>query len=389
MRTTNTATAATADIPGKLSGRGPTPGGGTTKPGPSPSPAPGSKPKPGAKRRGRTVKSIDAGRRRKILLGAAAVATAVGVGLWLGIREANAAELGQPARKKPALKRKGKNDRKKKGKDSKGKGKGEGKGKGKGDGKDKGGDGARGPKTPKGPLEPKAPKDGKDGGGDEKGPNPRTEDLHAYYSETYPDPGVFYQVSSGGADAKGLEGIARRWLLSSLFLAAQNAGDLDDVAAVAWAQNTITDALVREAMDYILCTAWNDVIYGSFRVAKHNRRGPHGRGIDLVPQHADNWTRISQGREALRNVRLHQAGDVGTPRNVGKGDRRLPLLWMPRLSDRALWESEGTRLKAGGSWGDGSSLYFPPPVVMNAAIEDPTSAGLGAWGCGAGSFSYA
>jgi len=227
------------------------------------------------------------------------------------------------------------------------------------------------------------------GGTTPKGPNPKIRDLDAYYNADWPDPAKFYQV--GGQDFDGLYGIAWRWFYTCLFLAAKNAGGLDDEAAREWASARVGSkgAAQAERADFILCSAWNDIVYGSYAVAAKNRRGPHGRGIDLVPQHADNWKRIGQRKRVRRNVYLETPGTVGTPRNAGQGNAKLPLLWMPRLSDQVLWDSNGQTLKAGGSWAGGSSMVFPPPVVMNLGIDDATgSAGLSVWGCGEGEGNY-
>ncbi len=222
-----------------------------------------------------------------------------------------------------------------------------------------------------------------------KGPNPKIRDLERYYNAEWPDPGKFYQV--GGQDSDGLYGIAWRWFYTCLFLAARNAGDLDDEAARAWASARVgpKGGAQAEHADFILCVAWNDINYGSYVVAAKNRRGPHGRGIDLVPQHADNWWRIRKRKRARRNVEVGQPSTTGTPRNAGQGNAKLPLLWLPRLNDQRLWESNGRTLKAAGTWADGSSFYFPPPVVMKLGIDDATgTANLSVWGCGAGQGDY-
>ena len=222
-----------------------------------------------------------------------------------------------------------------------------------------------------------------------KGPNPGIKDLPRYYNDEWPDPGKFYQV--GSQDADGLYGIAWRWFFTCLFLAARNAGGLSEEEARAWASARVGPKGVAQAerADYVLCVAWNDVTYGSFTVVQKNRRGPHGRGIDLVPQHADNWKRLRQAKRARRNVELGEPGEVGTPKNAGKGNARLPLLWMPRLDDAALWDSDGQTLVAAGTWSDGSSFTHPPPVVMALGIDDVThTAQLGVWGCGDGQQHY-
>lgn len=222
-----------------------------------------------------------------------------------------------------------------------------------------------------------------------KGPNPKFNDLDRYYNADWPDPGKLYQV--GSQDADGLYGIAWRWFFTCLYLAARNAGGLDDEAAREWASARVGPKGGAQASraDLILCVAWNDITYGSFTVATKNRRGPHGRGIDLVPQHADNWQRIRQRKRVRRNVYLGKPGETGTPRNAEKGNAKLPLLWMPRLSDQRLWDSDGQELKVAGTWADGSSFSFPPPVVVNLGIDDATdSADLNVWGCGAGEGNY-
>lgn len=227
------------------------------------------------------------------------------------------------------------------------------------------------------------------GGTTPKGPNPKIRDLDAYYNADWPDPGKFYPVS--GQDSDGLYGITWRWFFTCLYLAAKNAGGLDDEAAREWASERVgpKGAAQAERADFVLCAAWNDIVYGSYAVASKNRRGPHGRGIDLVPQHADNWARIGQRKRVRRNVYLETSGTVRTPRNAGQGNAKLPLLWMPRLSDQVLWDSDGQTLKAGGTWADGSSMVFPPPVVMNLGIDDATdSADLDVWGCGEGEGNY-
>lgn len=227
------------------------------------------------------------------------------------------------------------------------------------------------------------------GGTTPKGPNPKIRDLDRYYNAEWPDPGKFYQV--GRQDGDGFYGIAWRWFFTCLFLAAKNAGGLDDEAAREWAGARVgpKGGAQAERADFLLCAAWNDITYGSHAVAAKNRRGPHGRGIDLVPQHADNWRRIGQRKKVRRNVYMETPGTVATPRNAGKGNAKLPLLWMPRLSDRVLWDSDGRELQVAGSWADGSSFYFPPPVVMDLGIDDATSSATASvWGCGEGEGNY-
>lgn len=324
-------------------------------------------------------------KRKTIAIGAAA---AVGLGLGLLLLSSNASASSKRLKTPP----------------SKAPGKSPEKGGGVDEGK-KGG-GTKGPSVDPETL-PTDPKEDPTGPGDDGfnlvapgggggtgptpvGPNPGPEDLPEYYNDENPDPGKFYQVTSGGSDAKGLLNIAKRYAITSLFLAARNAGGLSVADAIEWAEANAprSNAEIGEWADYILCTAWNDVHYGSNRVAAKNRRGPHGRGIDLVPQHADNWRRILDGRNTLRNVRLHAGGDVGTPRNESQGDKKLPLLWMPRLDDEVLWTTNGSVLRAGGPWANGASFFFPPPIVLSRSIDDPTNANLGIWGCGDGVADY-
>ena len=119
--------------------------------------------------------------------------------------------------------------------------------------------------------------------------------------------------------------------------------------------------------------------------------GPHGKGIDYLPQHPANWALAMQGESMASNVFLHTPGEVGKPDNAGKGDKKYPLLWMPKLDTAALFESDGKLypdgdpIPAESGWGDGSSFYWPPPIVADRGIDDLTnSRSLGVWGCGEG-----
>ena len=345
--------------------------------------------------------------RRRLAIGAGVVGTAALVGLLLLPSDASAAgkRLTPPPRKKPSSPTKSGGGglvvgpkRDSGGGDSSGGDRGggtQGPGGGSTDGGQRTNPGGGGQRTNPGGGDSKGGKRvNPRGGGDRTnpkpvGPNPGPEKLPDYYSDEWPDPLKFYQVTPGGEDAKGLYNIARRYALSCLYLAATEVGGLDPDEAIEWAQARSPDSSeVREWADYILCVAWNDVHYGSLRVTANNRRGPHNRGIPLSPIHADNWRRILDGRSTLRNVRLHKAGEVGTPQNVGKGDRRLPLLWMPGLDYEVLWQSGGKTLRAGGNWANGFSYYFPPPIVMRLSVQDPTNAGLGVWGCGEGQADF-
>lgn len=211
-------------------------------------------------------------------------------------------------------------------------------------------------------------------GGDKGPPLPEIVD-------TYPRPASFYQVQKNDI---GL-GIARRYLLSAGWLAAKEIGHTDDATANAFAKQVANNAQ-RQARVWkaINCTGFNDATVTTHGWAKKSMSlAPTGRVVRLVPQHADNLARLRNGQPALRNMRFRRPKDEGKGNGHGVNAhyRHFETLWLPGISLKKLWESDGTDLVfGGGEWGNsGVSKAHPPPWVLDLGLrfepgaEPPTS----------------
>src|SRR5690606_18405729 len=85
-----------------------------------------------------------------------------------------------------------------------------------------------------------------------------------------------------------------------------------------------------------------------------------GRTINMLPSHADNATRIAQGKPPLRGTRLD-----GTKLS-GIGSNYM-LLWMPALDLAALGGTQPVVRML--QWADGSSTINPSPDVMALGVD--------------------
>lgn len=204
--------------------------------------------------------------------------------------------------------------------------------------------------------------------------------------DVYPTPGRFYQVRQGdffnGTNPD--HSIVYRALLSAGYLAAKNLGGFDDEAASAYARSVANNSAARAIYrKMILCVPFNDENYSTYGYGPNAAVGPHGRGIRLVPVHADNRARLADGLPAMRLITLGKPSDEGNLLHTGSGDD-YEYLWLPALNLSKLWAggSWDDRITSDGvTWEDGSSQFNPPPEVHTATQLLP--AGV-SWGCANG-----
>jgi hypothetical protein len=111
----------------------------------------------------------------------------------------------------------------------------------------------------------------------------------------------------------------------------------------------------------IVCSSWNDEIYGTYGYRTNTPAGPHGRGIDLRPVHAPNRQRISDGQAPLRVIPLCLPEQRGSG-IASEGAGEYPYLWIPPLNGTALLRGEVTT--RGLRWEDETSQINPPPEVL-------------------------
>lgn len=181
-----------------------------------------------------------------------------------------------------------------------------------------------------------------------------------------PEGQTLYQVVRGDAFG-GQDGIVARWLRSSGELAGMSQRQIGDML-----RNT---QLRFDAYQLLLCSWWNDALYGTYGYGSQSLPGLHGRAIRLLPQNADNLALLRRGESPRRTVSVGVPSDRGSgnSRRIGPGNS-FELLWIPPLDLESL--SRGLIQLAPGNWADGTSLANPPPSVTNLeVITDDTEYG--------------
>lgn len=189
-----------------------------------------------------------------------------------------------------------------------------------------------------------------------------------------PTVGAFYQVRKGDTFfGRGPQAIAYNALVD--FARGIGMGE-EEAASFARAHRV-------QYVDLILCSGWNDLLYGTWGYGSKAHAGPHGRSIRLIPKHADNRDRLSRGEPPLRVIQMRTPSDKRRG-NAGAVDRAYvdgyEYLWLPGLNPEEA-ASRRVLTAEGAAWPDGSSVMNPPPEVYGLdfqVLEDPD---LGTYGC--------
>jgi hypothetical protein len=160
--------------------------------------------------------------------------------------------------------------------------------------------------------------------------------------DPYPTPGMFYQVKQGDTlYGNGSNAIIYRALRTAGFLAAKLQG-LSDAEANTRGTAFANSANRRTAYnEFIQCSPWNDLVYGTWYAGSQAARGAHGRGVAMFPWHFDVRAQLEQGGPVVRNIDQGAAqfvasepGKLAYPRD--SDGRSLPFLWLPELDLEAV-----------------------------------------------------
>lgn len=206
------------------------------------------------------------------------------------------------------------------------------------------------------------------------------------HPENYPTPGRFHQVVSGDIFfGKGSRhNLAWAALYEAAYQAAIEVGEVSDDEARAFAKLTAGKGSNRvKYTDLILCSPFNDMLYGTYGYGKQAHVGPHGRSIRMMPYHADNRALILQRQPPVRNIQMRSPNDAkkGNARAVSSELRETwEYLWLPPLNLQALWET-GQITTEGLAWEDGSSMMWAPPEISNLGVDYIDDPGLREYGC--------
>lgn len=188
----------------------------------------------------------------------------------------------------------------------------------------------------------------------------------------FPTPGMFFVVRAPNAPTDAflaldsLLGIARAAVASAYAMggAARTLGSIDD-------------ELVLEYLRLMLCSPWNDILFGSTSsqfAGGSLGLGPHGRGSVMLPRHRRNLQRMAVGEDAVRSITL-----AGNPDPQIPDDNKWPEFWLPPIDLDALVNA-GIVTTSGWSWSNGDSVLVPPPQVWTRGVLSSVEP-AGGWGC--------
>ena len=190
----------------------------------------------------------------------------------------------------------------------------------------------------------------------------------------WPTPGMFFLVRDDAAPTDPILALDTLLGISRVALSSAYA-----MAGAARQLSEIPDAQVLAYLALIACSPWNDKAYGASNPAVVGGElglGPHSRGVNMLPRHANNVGALAQGKAAKRTTTLTGGVDqtVDTPANS------WPQLWLPPIRLDMLRDL-GVVSTQGLEWSNGDSVIVPPPVVWNHNVSTTTSPPGGSWGC--------
>jgi len=155
----------------------------------------------------------------------------------------------------------------------------------------------------------------------------------AVWKKNTPTARHFYQVRSGDY----LNKITRTALKGRVLLELESRVPLMPAAEKDAIAKAIVDKGFKAYRELIVCSPWNDMLYGTYGVRPQDYKGPNGRGFRLIPKHADNLKRLIEGDEPIRNLEWGVPnGPKAQPVNTGAGFNEYELLWLPGISGSEL-----------------------------------------------------
>lgn len=184
------------------------------------------------------------------------------------------------------------------------------------------------------------------------------------HPENYPTPSTFIDIGTVDAwdTSKGFDSMVQNVLGSALAMAGMDAG-------LAVGNSSTSKRLRREMRELIICSKYNDALYGQTDVKKAGgaegkdwMMNSKGRGLNWLPYHADNIGRMAQGKPPRRATSTN-----GKKLGGGKGGSSQMLVWLPAVDLGAL-QGAVPSVKA-LQWSDASATTEPPPVVQRLGVD--------------------
>ncbi len=97
----------------------------------------------------------------------------------------------------------------------------------------------------------------------------------------------------------------------------------------------------------IQCVAFNDLLYGTWGYGNKAKPALHGRAIRLMKYHADNRTRLIEGKPVVRNIKIGRyqtAGDKSGRPIDSEIASQFEYLLLPRINLAHLWATKEVQI---------------------------------------------
>lgn len=183
--------------------------------------------------------------------------------------------------------------------------------------------------------------------------------LHA---DNYPTPSTFIQVKYGSEAVDNLDSLVKAALGSALAMAGMD-------PSLATGTSSTSKRLRKEMRELISCGAFNDGNYGQTDPVKAGGSSTNtymmnvkNRGLNWLPYHADNLSRMAQGLSPKRTTSL--AGNRLLGANAGNTQM---LVWIPAIDLEAL--AGPVPVVVPLYWSDGTSTKEPPPIIQKLGVD--------------------
>lgn len=223
------------------------------------------------------------------------------------------------------------------------------------------------PFTPGTPEPPETP--------DEPAPDPKV--PGEWIRDDWPKDGRIFQVTSGWQFlGTGAKRVAFNAITDAAYRAAIEHGQTHAQALEFASDRGHTGSNRMAYFQAIQCDPFNDALYGTYGYGPQAMPASSGRAIRMLPQHADNRTRMLNGEQLIRSIRLRTPNDQGKGNGTAAGGApsgHFEALWLPEIDREHLWTTGQIRVSKSG----------PPKVIKDlgwANRSGPLPGNI-VWGC--------
>lgn len=197
------------------------------------------------------------------------------------------------------------------------------------------------------------------------GEYPWGDESTVYVHPSAPTPSMIYQVKQGDT----MLGTVRNAAAAALALAGREELVVGMNPNSAEYKEEWAKRLREQMRDALVCGWFNDTSYGQTNTETAGGQfgmGPHGRGLNWKPRHADNVQRLKAAQLVRRTTTMSGVRDV--PAQEAQSQMAL---WIPAPNlEKLQGPKESLNFVFDLEWSNGTSALNPPPSVTVPGIED-------------------